>query len=39
MNISLGNLTIKQMEERAGIVFPEKLVNILKDTREEMCEN
>lgn len=32
----LGNLTLKEMEQKAGVTFPQELINILQDTREEM---
>lgn len=31
MNIQLGDLSISEMEKKAGVTFPEALVELLKD--------
>ena len=37
--IMLGNLTIKQMEDRAGIKFPAELVEYMKTRHQSKAEN
>ncbi len=34
MNILLGNLTIKDIENRLDVTFPEELITLLNDTRQ-----
>ena len=39
MSIMLGNLTVQQMEQRAGVVFSEELKTLLNETHQESATN
>ena len=39
MAIYLGNLSIEQMENRAGVEFPDKLKDYMKTRKQESASN
>ena len=39
MNIMLGNLTISEMEKRAGVAFSEELKHLLEKTHQADASN
>lgn len=39
MGIMLGNLSVKEIEERAGVEFPEKLIEFMNTNHQEKAEN
>lgn len=39
MGIMLGNLTVKQIEERTGVTFPDDLKELMKNTHQAKAEN
>lgn len=39
MGIMFGNLSIDEMQFRAGVAFPAELVEWMKDRRQEKCSN
>jgi len=39
MNVMLGNLTVDQIEARAGVVFSSELKSLLNDTHQASANN
>lgn len=39
MNIMLGNLSLEEIEKRAGVEFPKKVKELLENTREQNCNS
>lgn len=39
MSIMLGNLSVEQMETRAGVAFPPELKAYMADRRQEIADN
>ena len=39
MNIQLGDLSISEMEKKAGVTFPEALVDLLKDSYQPIANS
>ena len=39
MNIMLGNLTVKQIEDRLGIALTEEEITILKESHQDAANN
>lgn len=39
MNIFLGNLTIEEIQHRAGVTFPDALIDYMKDRHQDKAEN
>jgi len=39
MNIMLGNLSVKQIEERLGIDFPQDIRDFMKETHQSNASN
>lgn len=39
MAIALGNLSVKEMEARTGVTFPEELVKYMEENRQEKTKD
>ena len=39
MSILLGNLNIQEIEDRAGVTFPEELIEYMKPRKQESASN
>ena len=39
MNIMLGNLTIEEIQQRAGVEFPPELIEFMKENHQPSADN
>jgi hypothetical protein len=39
MSVMLGNLTVEQMEKRAGVQFSDELKTLMRDTHQQEASN